>query len=102
MVRSAASRRRAAQGQRTGARGTHVKSMQLGSQAKPENRDVFQDDLFNVNAKQKFSDKYEDEVFNVSNLPRPERRPRQEQRPARRSEETGSPQGGAQRTNRRR
>ena len=102
VVRSAASRRRTAQGQRTGARGTHVKSMQLGSQAKPENRDVFQDDLFNVNAKQKFSDKYEDEVFNVSNLPRPERRPRQEQRPVRRSEEPGSPQGGAQRTNRKR
>ena len=102
VVRSAASRRRAAQGRRTGARGSHVKSMQLGAQAKTENRDVFQDDLFNVNAKQKFSDKYEDEVFNVSNLPRPERRLRQEQRPARRSEETGSPQGGAQRTNRRR
>ena len=102
VVRSAASRRRAAQGRRTGARGSHVKSMQLGAQAKTENRDVFQDDLFNVNAKQKFSDKYEDEVFNVSNLPRPERRRRQEQRPARRSEETGSPQGGAQRTNRRR
>ena len=104
VVRSEASRRRAAQGQRTGAgaRGSHVKSMQLGRRPQPENRDVFQDDLFNVNAKQKFSDKYEDEVFNVSNLPRPERRLRQEQRPARRSEETGSPQGGAQRTNRRR
>ncbi len=41
-------------------------------------RDVFQDDLFNVNAKQKFSDKYEDEVFNVSNLPR---LPKSERRP---------------------
>ena len=40
--------------------------------AAAEPRDVFQDDLFNVNAKQKFSDKYEDEVFNVSNLPKPE------------------------------
>lgn len=39
-----------------------------------EPKDVFQSDLFNVNAEQKFSDKYEDEVFNVSNLPRPERR----------------------------
>jgi len=38
-----------------------------------EPKDVFQDDLFNVNAKQKFSDKYEDEVFNVSNLPRPKK-----------------------------
>lgn len=34
-----------------------------------EQRDVFQDDMFNVNANQKFSDKYEDEVFNVSSLP---------------------------------
>jgi len=42
--------------------------------AKRVQRDVFQDDLFNVNAKHKFSDKYEDEVFNVANLPRPERR----------------------------
>ena len=97
VVRSAASRRRAAQGRRTGARGSHVKSMQLGAQAKTENRDVFQDDLFNVNAKQKFSDKYEDEVFNVSNLPRPAKRPRPEA-----GAEEGAPQGGAQRTNRRR
>lgn len=53
----------------------HVKSMQIRDQetARAEaaqHTDVFQDDLFNVNAKQKFSDKYEDEVFNVSNLPR--------------------------------
>ena len=34
-----------------------------------EHTDVFSDDLFNVNAKQRFSDRYEDEVFNVSNLP---------------------------------
>lgn len=67
-------------------RSTHVKSMQVGRRPEAENRDVFQDDLFNVNAKQKFSDKYEDEVFNVANLPRPERRPRQESRPARRAE----------------
>ncbi len=32
-------------------------------------QDVFSDDLFNVNAKQKFTDKYEAEVFNVENLP---------------------------------
>ena len=31
--------------------------------------DVFRDQEFNVNAKQRFSDKYEDEVFNVSDLP---------------------------------
>ena len=100
VVRSAASRRRASQGQRTGAgaRGSHVKSMQLGRRPQSENRDVFQDDLFNVNAKQKFSDKYEDEVFNVSNLPRPVKRPRPEPKP----DEQGAPQGGAQRTNRRR
>ena len=52
----------------------HVKSMQLRDQeaARAEamqHTDVFQDDLFNVNAKQKFSDKYEDEVFNVASLP---------------------------------
>lgn len=35
--------------------------------------DIFQDGLFNVNAKQRFSDKYEDEVFSVSDLPKPER-----------------------------
>ena len=38
-----------------------------------ENTDVFRDEFFNVNAKQKYSDKYEDEVFSVSNLPTPER-----------------------------
>ena len=32
-------------------------------------QDVFRDDLFNVNAKQKFTDKYEAEVFNVESLP---------------------------------
>ncbi len=46
--------------------------------AEKEPKDVFQSDLFNVNAEQKFSDKYEDEVFNVANLPRPERRSREE------------------------
>ena len=103
VVRSEASRRRAAQGQRTGAgaRGSHVKSMQLGRRPQPENRDVFQDDLFNVNAKQKFSDKYEDEVFNVSNLPRPAKKPRPEAGSERRIED-GAARGGAQRTNRRR
>lgn len=53
-----------------------VQSLQVGKSAAPlhrEHTDVFRDDLFNVNAKQKFSDKYEDEVFNVSNLPRPQR-----------------------------
>ena len=100
VVRSAASRRRESQAQRTGAgaRGSHVKSMQVGRRPQAESRDVFQDDLFNVNAKQKFSDKYEDEVFNVSNLPRPAKRPRPEPKP----DEQGAPQGGAQRTNRRR
>ena len=100
VVRSAASRRRERQAQKTGAgaRGSHVKSMQVGRRPQGESRDVFQDDLFNVNAKQKFSDKYEDEVFNVSNLPRPVKRPRPEPKP----EEQGAPQGGAQRTNRRR
>ena len=103
VVRSAASRRKAEQGQRTGAgaRGSHVKSMQLGRRPQSENRDVFQDDLFNVNAKQKFSDKYEDEVFNVSNLPRPAKKPRPEAGSERRIED-GAAQGGAQRTNRRR
>lgn len=59
----------------------YVKSMQLQDRqaAKAENArhtDVFQDDLFNVNAKQKFSDKYEDEVFNVDNLTKSAPRPR--------------------------
>lgn len=77
VVRSAASRRRADRSRPNGGRrSSHVKSMQMGRDPQSENRDVFRDDLFNVNAKQKFSDKYEDEVFNVSNLPRPERRVR--------------------------
>ena len=103
VVRTAASRRRN-QGQKTGAgaRGSHVKSMQLGRSPQPENRDVFQDDLFNVNAKQKFSDKYEDEVFNVSNLPRPRRRSQGEARPPRRSEDRSTTQSSAPRTNKRR
>ena len=100
VVRSAASRRRERQAQKTGAgaRGSHVKSMQVGRRPQTESRDVFQDDLFNVNAKQKFSDKYEDEVCNVSNLPRPGKRHRPEPNP----EEQGAPQGGAQRTKRKR
>jgi len=53
--------------------------MKKGAEKK-EQKDVFQDDLFNVNAKQKFSDKYEDEVFNVSNLPRPARKSKQAQK----------------------
>lgn len=39
------------------------------SRAAHERQDVFRDDLFNVNAKQKFTDKYEAEVFNVESLP---------------------------------
>lgn len=39
------------------------------SAAEPRHTDVFRDEEFNVNAKQRFSDKYEDEVFNVANLP---------------------------------
>lgn len=62
-------RRREAQAMR---RKAHVKSMQMNSQPK-ESTDIFQDGLFNVNAKQKFSDKYEDEVFSVSDLPKPQR-----------------------------
>lgn len=60
---------------RFAARSRHVKSMQLRDQeaareaAEREHTDVFQDDLFNVNVKQKFSDKYEDEVFDVDSLP---------------------------------
>ena len=78
VVRSAASK---PQPKKNPPRKSRVKSMQVGKgAAKKEHKDVFQDDLFNVNAKQKFSDKYEDEVFNVSNLPRPVRRPRPEQR----------------------
>ena len=77
VVRSEASQR--VKARKAAARKSHVKSMQVGKTAhKREQKDVFQDDLFNVNAKQKFSDKYEDEVFNVSNLPRPERRSRRD------------------------
>ena len=107
VVRTAASRRRESQARQMrgkagdGRRVRHVKSMQLGRQEEAENRDVFQDDLFNVNAKQKFSDKYEDEVFNVSNLPRPAKKPRPEAGSERRIED-GAARGGAQRTNRRR
>ena len=101
VVRTAASRKKN-QGQRTGAgaRGSHVKSMQLGRVPQTENRDVFQNDLFNVNAKQKFSDKYEDEVFNVSNLP--QRRAQAEPRPPRRREDRSPSQGSAPRTGKRR
>lgn len=53
--------------------GSAGKKKRTGKAAK-EPKDVFQSDLFNVNAEQKFSDKYEDEVFNVASLPRPERR----------------------------
>lgn len=49
-----------------------------------ENTDVFLDEFFNVNAKQKYSDKYEDEVFSVSNLPTPERGERSAQAARRR------------------
>lgn len=64
---------------------SHVKSMQIKDQeaARAEamqHTDVFQDDLFNVNAKQKFSDKYEDEVFNVASLPRSEQPAREHRR----------------------
>lgn len=81
-------RRRREEAQRR--RNAHVKSMQLGQQEEPT--DIFQDGLFNVNAKQKFSDRYEDEVFSVSDLPKPERgeavhggRRRPASRPAQRS-----------------
>lgn len=40
-----------------------------GAQTAHNRQDVFRDDLFNVNAKQKFTDKYEAEVFNVESLP---------------------------------
>ena len=120
VVRTAASRRRESQARQMrgkagdGRRVRHVKSMQLGRQEEAENRDVFQDDLFNVNAKQKFSDKYEYEVFNVSNLPRPEKGQRQEargsgerhpvrngERRASRSGEENAPRGGEKRPERR-
>lgn len=71
VVRSAASRPK----KQDAPRKKPAKAVQAGKAApKREQKDVFQDDLFNVNAKQKFSDKYEDEVFNVSNLPRPVRK----------------------------
>ena len=62
-----------------------------------EPKDVFQDDLFNVNAKQKFSDKYEDEVFNVSNLPRPKKveRPAAKAKKKPVSAKTGSGKSGS-------
>lgn len=75
VVPSAERRRREARASeeaaRRKARAARVKSMQLGAQSEGTT-DVFTDELFNVNAKQKFSDKYEDEVFSVSNLPEPE------------------------------
>ena len=63
--------RRREDAKRSGARGDAKPAQGRGAaQAEAvQHTDVFQDDLFNVNAKQKFSDKYEDEVFNVSNLP---------------------------------
>lgn len=60
----------------------------LKRQMAEANKDVFRDEFFDVNAKQKHSDKYEDKVFSVSNLPRPERGSRPAQ-PARRR--TGRP-----------
>lgn len=80
VVRSEASKARREKDRE--ARRRHVKSMQMDRQSGREQKDVFMDDLFNVNAKQKFSDKYEDEVFNVSNLPRPQRKRRPEGKPA--------------------
>lgn len=77
VVRSEASNARREKS-RAAAKRKHVKSMQMGRQPRREQKDVFMDDLFNVNAKQKFSDKYEDEVFNVANLPRPQRKRRPE------------------------
>lgn len=53
-------------------RKAYVKSMQVNAKQN-ETTDIFQDGLFNVNAKQKFSDRYEDEVFSVSDLPKPQR-----------------------------
>ena len=52
--------------------GTDMKNRarkEADSRAAHAKQDVFRDDLFNVNAKQKFTDKYEAEVFNVENLP---------------------------------
>ena len=73
-------------------RKAHVKSMQMNAQSK-ETTDIFQDGMFNVNAKQKFSDKYEDEVFSVSDLPKPQRSAperRSGARPAQRSRASAS------------
>lgn len=70
VVPSAQRRRREAE---AGRRAAYVKSMQIKRQQEEEDKDVFRDGLFNVNAKQKFSDRYEDEVFSVSNLPKPVR-----------------------------
>ena len=73
-------------------RKAHVKSMQMNAQQK-ETTDIFQDGLFNVNAKQKFSDKYEDEVFSVSDLPKPQRSAQGQRsgtRPAQRSRNSAS------------
>ena len=74
-------------------RRAHVQSMQMQPQTR-ETTDIFQDGMFNVNAKQKFSDKYEDEVFSVSDLPKPQRstQPRRDQgRPVQRSRSTAVP-----------
>ena len=73
-------------------RKAHVKSMQMNAQRK-ETTVIFQDGLFNVNAKQKFSDKYEDEVFSVSDLPKPQRSAQGQRsgtRPAQRSRNSAS------------
>jgi len=74
-------------------RKAHVQSMQMQPQP-TETTDIFQDGMFNVNAKQKFSDKYEDEVFSVSDLPKPQRSAqarRDRGRPVRRSRSTAAP-----------
>ena len=82
VVRSQDNRQRDAR--RTAARTERRRQAEAGKAAP---RDVFQDDMFNVNAKQKFSDKYEDEVFNVTNLPKlkkPEHRAQTARQPQRR------------------
>ena len=82
VVRSQVNRQRDAR--RTAARTERRRQAEAGKAAP---RDVFQDDMFNVNAKQKFSDKYEDEVFNVTNLPKlkkPEHRAQTARQPQRR------------------
>ena len=75
------------------ARAAHVKSMQISDGKPGEDKDVFRDGLFNVNAKQKFSDRYEDEVFSVSNLPQPEEGGAQRQPRAERAR-AGASRGG--------